>query len=137
MWRKASAKRPSARRKISHAAATGSPRKARANRFARTSVSVSERNATPWARSSSFRAMSFSRTPLWTTTTSPVASVCGWALTRFGRPCVAHRVCPMPETPARRWRSHVGARSSMRPLSFSTRIDPFRATATPALSYPR
>ena len=38
--------------------------------------------------------------PLWTTTSEPSQSVCGWAFSSEGRPCVAQRVWPMPSEPA-------------------------------------
>ena len=40
--------------------------------------------------------------PLWTSTNSPEASVWGWALTSFGTPWVAQRVCPIPDLPGDR-----------------------------------
>ena len=38
--------------------------------------------------------------PLWTTTIRPVQSRCGWAFSSVGRPCVAHRVWPIPYSPS-------------------------------------
>src|ERR1019366_1434279 len=100
-----------------------------------SSVSVSERSLCPCASSSARSSMKFSTMPLWMTATGP--ALCGCALSSDGRPCVAHRVCPIPMWPcmgesASRWRRFSS-------LPFARRISSLLSTkvAMPAESYPR
>ena len=64
--------------------------------WASASVSVSLTSLTPRALSASLSCSAFSMMPLCTTAIRPSVSVCGWALTSFGSPWVAHLVWPMP-----------------------------------------
>ena len=64
--------------------------------WASASVSVSLTSLTPLADSASLSCSAFSMMPLCTTAIRPSVSVCGWALTSFGSPWVAHLVWPMP-----------------------------------------
>ena len=86
---------PSSRWATSRSAAVRSPVRAyaRSRRCATTSVSVSERNRAPSSASSALSCAKFSTIPLWMTATFP--ATCGCALTSFGAPWVAHRVCPI------------------------------------------
>ena len=70
---------------------------ARATRWAATSVSVSDVNATPSSTSLALRLWKFSMIPLWMSASLPSDPPrCGWALLSVGPPWVAQRVCPMP-----------------------------------------
>ena len=89
-------RRRSAGATAARTAARRSPWKAASTSCAKTSVSVSLENVWPAFASAALRSAKFSKMPLWTTTILPVQSVCGWAFSSVGRPCVAQRVWPMP-----------------------------------------
>ena len=76
-----------------------SPSKFASTSCANTSVSVSLENLWPAAASSAFRSEKFSKMPLCATTMRPPQSVCGWAFSSVGRPCVAQRVWAIPVRP--------------------------------------
>ena len=71
--------------------------------------------------------------PLWMIANDPSDASCGWALTSFGAPCVAHRVCPTPTVPSTGRASSSFASSSTFPSFLRTSSDPL-TTATPAES---
>ena len=71
--------------------------------------------------------------PLWMIANEPSVAVCGWALTSFGAPCVAQRVCPTPTWPVSGWASKSLASSSTLPSFLRTLRSPL-TTATPAES---
>lgn len=87
-------------------------------RWARTSVSVSERKTTPSAVSRARRSEALSKMPLWTTATLESASRCGWAFSSLGAPWVAQRVCAMPTLPLKR-AGTLASRSRTRPLALT------------------
>ena len=98
-----------------------------------TSVSVCDANSTPSAISLARSSSAFSMIPLCTTAIRPSVSVCGWAFSSVGSPCVAQRVCPMPGAPLNR-AGRPAARSATRPCDLRT-LSPLRLmTATPAES---
>src|SRR5438093_8814169 len=73
--------------------------------------------------------------PLWTTTSVPLQSVWGWALSSDGRPWVAHRVCPIPMAPVSGRSRRMPSRFLMRPAARRTSSVPDGAsTAIPAES---
>src|SRR6056297_177399 len=75
--------------------------------------------------------------PLWTTATSSVWLVCGWAFSSVGGPCVLQRVWPMPTFPFGTLPTSASFSSDTWPERLYTEMpDPFW-TATPAESYPR
>ena len=83
-------------------------------------------------------------TPTTSDSTSPepervqLPETCGCALIWLGSPCVAQRVCPIPQVPRRALPSSVfSARFPRRPFAFTTSasLSPSR-TAIPAESYP-
>ncbi len=99
-----------------------------------TSVSVSLENACPRASSSSRNSAKFSMMPLCTTATCPSQEGWGCAFASLGRPCVAQRVWPMPQVPARSRGSTRRARPLTLPLQCTTRSAPSCSTAMPAES---
>ena len=106
-------------------------------RWASVSVSVSVLNVWP-ARSSAARSASaFSMMPLCTRARRSPQSACGCALRVVGGPCVAQRVCAMPQKPGAGWRAISAWRSGTRPASLRVSMRSSVWTAMPAESYPR
>ena len=69
--------------------------------------------------------------PLWTTATP--SYWCGWAFSSDGRPCVAQRVCPMPQVPRGISRRNFSSRFFSFPFARTT-ISDSSSSATPAES---
>jgi len=95
-------------------------------------VSVSLEKRTPRASISRRSVAWFSMMPLWTTATGP--DVCGCALRSVGRPCVAHRVWPMPVLPRSGFFFSVSARCTSLPTARTISIPRPVCTARPAES---
>ncbi len=73
--------------------------------------------------------------PLWMTTIRPLASRWGWAFSSDGRPCVAQRVCPMPNRPGGGALASFSVRFPSLPSLRATRTSPSSpTTAMPAES---
>ena len=72
--------------------------------------------------------------PLWTTTIRPLQSRCGCAFSSVGRPCVAQRVCPMPNAPSSGCLASTSSRFESLPALRRICSSPFCTTATPAES---
>jgi len=72
--------------------------------------------------------------PLCTTTIRPLQSWWGWAFSSVGRPCVAQRVCPSPQSPASGSRSRLADRFASLPAERRRTIEPSLTTAIPAES---
>ena len=81
-----------------------------------------------------FNRVEFSIIPLWTTET--LCEECGWALTLFGKPWVAHLTCPIPIEPWIVWMREFFSRSSTLTSDLISLIVPSESVAIPAESYP-
>ena len=101
-------------------------------RWATISVSVSLLNVRPAAFSRTRRPTWFSMIPLCTTEIGP--TLCGWAFSSEGRPCVAQRVWPMPTVPGVRSVSSSFSSADSLPRQRTTLAPVPLATATPAES---
>ena len=104
-----------------------------ATRWAITSESVSDANFAPCSSRRSRIDVAFSMIPLCTTAIRPEPSVCGWALTSLGSPCVAHRVWPMPVPRSAAGRS-IARRVATLPLVLTIESPSWVSTAIPAES---
>ncbi len=92
-------------------------------------MSVSVSKTTPSAWSSLFSSRKFSMMPLWTTASRFVAW--GWAFVSLARPCVAHRVWPMPMAPESGDRRSLSCRLTSLPRRAAARAAPHRASPRP------
>ena len=104
---------------------------------AATSVSVSETRAWSSASSRARSSAKFSMIPLCTSATRPAlfSPTCGWALTSFGAPWVAQRVCPTPVVDAGSGASAMAfSRFASLPAFFETASLASSTTAIPAES---
>ena len=90
---------------------------------AATSVSVSESSTWSSASSRARSSAKFSMIPLCTSATRPAYPTCGCALTSFGAPWVAQRVCPMPVVDAGSgWSAIAFSRLASLPAFFDSAI---------------
>ena len=72
--------------------------------------------------------------PLCTTTMRPLQSRCGCAFSSVGRPCVAQRVWPMPNSPSIGSFASTSSSCDSLPALRRITISPFLTIATPAES---
>ena len=73
--------------------------------------------------------------PLCTSAMSAADETCGWAFGSVGAPCVAHRVCAMPQLPEGGPSNMAASSAAILPARLTTRSRPaWSTTATPAES---
>src|SRR5579885_925956 len=137
-WTTAMANDPSTRARAARTAPARSapPAMSCSIRWARTSLSVSERSSWPAETSSSPSSTWFSMIPLWMRASRPVQSVWGWALRSVGPPWVAQRVCPIP-VEARGAPPTAPTSAASLPARRRTHTRSPSTRATPDESYPR